>query len=387
MTDKTVFEPEDFYIDLDYAPVHWDFEHLIGRRQQIQVLQGTVPVYSDDGRYLSLRLFPDVAPVALNPNRAFLFSGKAGNGKHTLNTAFALNMFDKANPDFRYYMISLDQLKQKDNNKTVDNINCFFDKLEKMAGKSEYEDFLLYLNLGDISRVIKNRTAADTIACRITKLLRIDSAMIIVTASSDKFVEEIPLSVKKVFLPIFLPDPTFSDRTDYFELFNKMNKRVQWGISSEEMAGLTGEFTFLMLEHLVEQLYLWAQGEINNKFDEKVIEEYLCGYSEDVFFIPHEIIKSTAEQIRSQLQIKVKKHNYQVVTEKVAEASSAKEDMHEEKHESETSKKEAGKIEPRKIDSISEIRKIERTLSPAIRLNARNQSGNSGPNIIKISNE
>lgn len=328
-----VFDPEKYYIDLDdlsSSPVVWEFKDLIGRKKQKNILRGIEPVFvGKEEELVYFKRSPDVTGMTKSPNKAVLFVGEKGNGKKTLDSAFAVHMFERVlqnekSPikDFRYYEISLKDMLAKKNKETVENINACFDKIEEMADKEEYEAFLLYISFGDITKLLSADKIADAVAYRINRLLKKDSLLLLLTASATNPPEKIPVSVRKTFIPMILELPSDTERKEYFEYFSEMNPSVEWVITEEKLVSVTKDFTYLMLEHLIDQIYLWVQGELMVKYSDSndlpVFQSYLKGEASEHFRVLPKVFEEIAESIRKEAVLYTEKKSANIIYQPAA---------------------------------------------------------------------
>ena len=365
---------ESYFVDFNYHECEWDFEHMrklnLGRNHHIQILQGTFPVIDgDDGICWYFRLCHQ--PISNKLGRAVLFTGAEGNGKRTLEQAYAQEMFSKCvdmEVEFKYYEIPLYKLSFEKKIKVAEEIQSLFSYLSEILDKEDYEGTFVYFSLGDITDLVKHKKIVMTIAQEIEKIIAKKSVICFITAYCHKTTNQIPEILQKSCLVLTLEPPSKSVRMRYLDDIQELNPSIKWEMAIKDIAEMTKDFTFAMLKELVNEIYFWALGEIYLQGSDAI--KYILGQAGLEISVPEKVINCIIDNVKNRIVKEVPLYQNLSFPNTLVNNSQTNSTEAEDSNNDADVEKLKEKIKSEKLDSVSEMKNFYNSLSKPIELKA-----------------
>ena len=277
LTEKTV--QTELLVDFSKLCPEYDPYELIGRRQYLDIaLSAANPADTRIGsRYNRL-------------NPAYLFTGRTGSGRHTLEMSTGLMLLDmvtklgEPESNFRWYLLPDGALDGDSSDEICQNINVLFDAVEE---DMKNDDYFVQLSLGRLEPVRRKKRAARLLAKRLRTVIGSQQSCL-VTAVFGSDASVLPDEIRTQFLALEMTDPDTEQRAAYLAEANSMHPQILWEMPIEKMAEHTEGFTFGMLKNTVNLIFSLATGMIIS--DGGNVEDYLFITDSAPLSVPEESI-------------------------------------------------------------------------------------------------
>lgn len=324
------------------------------------------------------QLYLDIALSAANPadtrlggrynrnNPAYLFSGRTGSGRRTLETSIGLMLLDmiidmgEDENNFRWYLLPDNALDGDNADEICNNINLLFDAVEEDMTN---DDYFVQLSLGKLTPVIRKKRAARLFAKRLKTVVSSPQSCL-VTAAFGSDLSLIPEEIRSQFLAMALTDPDGVQRAEYISKAAELYPMIAWGMPVREISERTEGFTFGMLKNVVNMIFSLAAGMIINS----------GGSIEDYLLITNKApISVSADKIESIISIAAKEKAEAAINplplpivQSIQTIQNARPAEQQAEHPSQENKEQPENHNP---DTPSEIESIMQTLTMPVMLN------------------
>ena len=257
---------ESFLVDLDDLYLtRMGFDDLTGRKSIKRILLGALPYYDSDNISFNFsELYSTNVVGNTSSNMAFLFFGKPGNGKKTLEYAFIFHVIhtiedemdedDQLSDYIKYYKLDL-----FGSDFEVEDIDSLFDSFLKMTESEDSRDKYILLSLGNMTENIENSEKSQLVAERIDRILANDKVTCIVTGYCHKSEKELPAYINNSFMTIYLDSPNNEEREEYFVKAESKYPNISWGVKPAVLSKLTHDFTYSMLDKVNRMVLMLAK--------------------------------------------------------------------------------------------------------------------------------
>ncbi len=250
------------------------------------------------------QLYLDIALSAASPadtrlggrynrnNPAYLFSGRTGSGRRTLETSIGLMLLDmiidmgEDESNFRWYLLPDNALDGDNADEICGNINLLFDAVEE---DMKNDDYFVQLSLGKLTPVIRKKRAARLFARRLKTVVSSPQSCL-VTAACGSDLSPIPEEIRSQFLAMTLTDPDDVQRAEYLSKASEMYPLIKWDMPVQEISEKTEGFTFGMLKNVAGMIFSLAAGMIINRGES--VEDYLLITNKAPLSVPADQIEA-----------------------------------------------------------------------------------------------
>lgn len=212
--------------------------------------------------YPLIYLYPEYKKTA---SVAFMLTGEYGCGKRTADKFFSgiiYNLFgeDVLDDELRFYWINSDELIRGVNLDICGIINSLFDQLTSMLVDECKMNTLVYISLGNITRIMKHKKIAECFIRRLTQLKETPDVISIITCCYEGPASGIKDRYKEPFIVYEMKNPDTHLRRLYFKKMKERHKNIILEPDISQMASMTENCTFGMLEKVKILILMSAKG-------------------------------------------------------------------------------------------------------------------------------
>ena len=266
-------------------------QRLVGYAHYADIFRGLIPLaeYDNGGELSYMDDFPEIFseqfPGRQKTAAAVLFTGKAGNGKHTADYTFMNIVYDftknevteslREKGDYsmvrpsdmdmslEFYHIDASFYEPFSERQLSDQLDGLFDQI--MTRAVSRPATLFYFSLGDITRFLKSKKLMPRLIGKLQRFLSDSRARCILTAIFDGEASELQSDAKKPFYILELTPPVESARAEYFQFLTENYPTVRFGMTPQQLTEATEGFTFGEIKQLAAYCMMTVKSEVKRR--------------------------------------------------------------------------------------------------------------------------
>lgn len=266
-----------------------DSTYIITSRALAGVMTGLMPQTEENDGTIVFYDFPALqAPIRGSLknrvyNRALLFTGEPGSGKHTAEMMVARVLFGQFeeiwddHPEvhgeaefrdlFRCYCFDGAAIAWMSGKEMREVIGSLFDQLKKTV--EENSDVMIVMTLGDLTDILDKKKTRRYLLSRVNEILEMQEGLCVITGCFDGSAGELDPGVGRSFEVYELENPDRAARVSFFvQMLDPEDpgfgefRNIVMERTIGELADATDGFTFGMLEEVKRMILRTVRGKL-----------------------------------------------------------------------------------------------------------------------------